>query len=255
MFMRNTRPPTRAGSITAGGSCCYAIGRDGFLYFWGITKKAGEAAMRPSLFEPLQGWPVHTVACGMSSTIMAGEEPYADDKMSLITFGPSPTFGELGYGDWQGGKKSSTVPVEVPSLKGGKVIEVCMGLGHSCAIFRDSDAKTQALLDALPVLEATELADDQASSSSSSGSSAAGGKKKAGEEEEEESEESEEESSEESEEESSEEEEEEAPKKKRKRKSSGSASKKKKKKQKAAAAAAKKKKKGKNKKKKKTKKN
>ena len=40
-----------------------------------------------------------------------------------------------------------------------------MGLGHSCAIFRDSDTKTRELLDALPVLEATELDNDGASGS------------------------------------------------------------------------------------------
>jgi hypothetical protein len=70
MFMRNNRPPLRAAQIAAGGSCCYAISKnDNMLYFWGITKKAGEASMSPELFDGTSGWPVSSISVGMSSKL------------------------------------------------------------------------------------------------------------------------------------------------------------------------------------------
>jgi hypothetical protein len=134
------------------------------LYFWGITKKAGEAAMTPQLFDETSGWPVSTVAVGQSSSILAATEPYEDDNDTLISFGPSPTFGELGYGQMEGGgrdgqtgiKKSSTIPLEVPAIQGAKVLEVTMGLSHSVCLVR-ATGKSRAILDALDVYEEAEL--------------------------------------------------------------------------------------------------
>jgi hypothetical protein len=159
------QPPLRVAQIAAGGSCCYAIStNDRMLYFWGITKKAGEAAITPQLFDETSGWPVSTVAVGQSSSILAATEPYEDDNDTLISFGPSPTFGELGYGQMEGGgrdgqtgiKKSSTIPLEVPAIQGAKVLEVTMGLSHSVCLVR-ATGKSRAILDALDVYEEAEL--------------------------------------------------------------------------------------------------
>jgi len=59
--------------------------------------------MSPELFDGTSGWPVSSISVGMSSTILAATEPYEDDHDSLISFGPSPTYGELGYGEMEGG--------------------------------------------------------------------------------------------------------------------------------------------------------
>jgi hypothetical protein len=50
------------------------------------------------------------MSCGNNSTFVV-----ADDD--VITWGPSPTYGELGYGDPSNNPKSSTVPKIVESLK------------------------------------------------------------------------------------------------------------------------------------------
>ena len=133
MFMRNNRPPLRAESITCGGSCVYVVSKnDNLLYFFGITKKSGEAAMTPQMFDGTSGWSVSCISVGNTSTILAATEPYDDDHDSMISFGPSTTYGELGYGLMEGGgihgktgyKKSSTIPMEVPDMIGAKVLQV-----------------------------------------------------------------------------------------------------------------------------------
>jgi hypothetical protein len=55
------------------------------------------------------GWEVRSLSCGNNSTFVV-----ADDE--VITWGPSPTYGELGYGDPSNNPKSSTVPKIVDSL-------------------------------------------------------------------------------------------------------------------------------------------
>lgn len=113
---------------------------------WGVTKKAGECNMYPKPIRDLQGWKVKSVAVGKTSTIVA-----ADD--SLITWGPSPTWGELGYG--KSGPKSSTKANKVDSLEGGgEFVKVAMGGSHSLVVFNPKDPK---FLSKLPVLNQPEL--------------------------------------------------------------------------------------------------
>jgi len=120
------------------------------LYFWGITKKSGEATLKPTIFEELQGIKILAVACGVSSTIVALEDH------TIVTWGPSPTYGELGYGD--GNPKSSTKPKEVDSLRGAKVPPNCVAAGYAASFvlvdFEDEESKK--VLEALPTLELDE---------------------------------------------------------------------------------------------------
>ena len=58
--------------------------------------------------------------------------------------------------DGNGIKKSSTVPMEVPDIKGAKVLEVAMGLAHSMCIVR-ATGKSRSIIDKLPVHDVEEL--------------------------------------------------------------------------------------------------
>ena len=87
------------------------------------------------------------VSVGKTSTIVAADN-------SLITWGPSPTWGELGYG--KSGPKSSTKANKVKSLdEQGEFTKVVMGGSHSLVILKPSDPK---FLSTLPVLDQPELA-------------------------------------------------------------------------------------------------
>ena len=86
------------------------------------------------------------MSVGKTSTIVA-----ADD--SLITWGPSPTWGELGYG--KSGPKSSTKANKVNSLEeSGEFVKVVMGGSHSLVILKPRDPK---FLSKLPVIDQPEL--------------------------------------------------------------------------------------------------
>lgn len=112
-FAQRTQAKLRCSRIACGTTCSYAILREPFesLYFWGITKKAGESTTKPTLYDELQALKMRDVSVGVSSTICVSQ---VDDPM-VITWGCSPTYGELGYGDK--GPKSSTKVKEVDSLK------------------------------------------------------------------------------------------------------------------------------------------
>lgn len=75
----------------------------GALFMFGLTKRTGEANMYPKPVQDLAGWDIHHFAAGYTSIMIA-----ADD--SVIAWGASPTYGELGLGDIT---KSSSVPKEV----------------------------------------------------------------------------------------------------------------------------------------------
>lgn len=131
-FMWRAKPLMRAKFITCGSMCCNVVDvHQGALYFWGIRKVNNEADLRPKLVQNVQGWKISTVACGPSSTIVAAD--YGGDS-SLITWGLSPTHGELGYGE--GVPKSSSVSKKVESLDTATVLGVAMGLGNSLAIVK-----------------------------------------------------------------------------------------------------------------------
>jgi hypothetical protein len=140
--------------MCCGATCTYAVVGDpyNFTYMWGITKKSGEANMYPMPVEDVMRLKVRSIASGNTSTILASE----DD--TLVSWGASPTFGELGYGDGAE-RKSSTKPEYVSELKGAQVLQVAMGYSHSVIIADTSHAATNKVLEGVPTFEPEEVAD------------------------------------------------------------------------------------------------
>lgn len=68
----------------------------------------------------------------------------ADD--SLIAWGASPTFGELGLGDLQ---KSSSQPKEVTKMAEMNISQVAMGYSHTMLLVNTDDEKTKVKYDKL----------------------------------------------------------------------------------------------------------
>jgi len=106
------------------------------FFMWGQTKRAGEANMYPKPVQDLCGWDVRSVGCSATSIVTA-----ADD--SVIAWGPSPTYGELGLGET---KKSSTKLQEVKALDGSYCSMVTCGMGHTLYICRDSTDEDKKIL-------------------------------------------------------------------------------------------------------------
>lgn len=129
-----------AARVFAGATHSMALDVNGLLYFWGQNKSSGEATMYPKNVQDLCGWRISAVACANRSIFVV-----ADD--SCISWGPSPTYGELGYGE--GKSKSSTTPQEVKSLDGIHVMNVACGFGHTLLIARDKSPEDQANLNKL----------------------------------------------------------------------------------------------------------
>ncbi|XP_062479580.1 protein RCC2 [Pezoporus occidentalis] len=130
-------PGRGAAQIYAGYTCSFAVSETGGLFFWGATNTSRESTMYPKAVQDLCGWKIRSLACGKSSIIVAADE-------STISWGPSPTFGELGYGDHK--PKSSTAAQEVKTLDGIYTEQVAMGYAHSLVIARDeTDAEKEKL--------------------------------------------------------------------------------------------------------------
>ncbi|KAM9370368.1 protein RCC2 [Phaethornis superciliosus] len=130
-------PGRGAVQIYAGYTCSFAVSETGGLFFWGATNTSRESTMYPKAVQDLCGWKIRSLACGKSSIIVAADE-------STISWGPSPTFGELGYGDHK--PKSSTAAQEVKTLDGIYTEQVAMGYAHSLVIARDeTDAEKEKL--------------------------------------------------------------------------------------------------------------
>eukprot|EP00924_Labyrinthula_sp_SR-Ha-C_P009688 maker-scaffold_22-snap-gene-3.51-mRNA-1 protein AED:0.01 eAED:0.01 QI:102/1/1/1/1/1/3/104/491 len=151
-FMQRTVPATRATKIACGGSSSFAVlGEPYFsLYMWGITKKSGEATMYPKLCDEVSGWRVRSIACGNTSTIVASQR-------TTITWGPSPTYGELGYG--VDGPKSSTKSKAVDDLDKCKTLMVAMGYSHSLVVVDvgEGENKARKIIEDLPVFDPQEV--------------------------------------------------------------------------------------------------
>ncbi|KAM3659752.1 LOW QUALITY PROTEIN: protein RCC2 [Ammospiza maritima maritima] len=133
-------PGRGAAQIYAGYTCSFAVSETGGLFFWGATNTSRESTMYPTV-QDLCGWKIRSLACGKSSVIVAADE-------STISWGPSPTFGELGYGDHK--PKSSTAAQEVKTLDGIYTEQVAMGYSHSLVIARDESEAEQEKLRKLP---------------------------------------------------------------------------------------------------------
>uniref|UniRef100_A0A8C6L6R6 Regulator of chromosome condensation 2 n=1 Tax=Nothobranchius furzeri TaxID=105023 RepID=A0A8C6L6R6_NOTFU len=134
-------PGRGAAQIYAGYQCSFAINEMGVLFFWGVTNTSRDSTMYPKAVQDLCGWKVRSLACGKSSIIIAADE-------STISWGPAPTFGELGYGDSK--PKSSTTAQEVKTLDGIYVEQVVMGYAHSLVIARQDAQQEQEKLKKLP---------------------------------------------------------------------------------------------------------
>ncbi|XP_062363771.1 protein RCC2 [Cinclus cinclus] len=134
-------PGRGASQIYAGYTCSFAVSETGGLFFWGATNTSRESTMYPKAVQDLCGWKIRSLACGKSSVIVAADE-------STISWGPSPTFGELGYGDHK--PKSSTAAQEVKTLDGIYTEQVAMGYSHSLVIARDESEAEQEKLRKLP---------------------------------------------------------------------------------------------------------
>jgi len=122
------RPNGSVNRVFCGGTFTIAESNLGF-YLWGQTKRAGEANMYPKPIQDLYGWNVRSVACSATSILVAADE-------TMIVWGPSPTYGELGLGEVN---KSSTTPKEVKTMCGAHVIEVTASQGTSLMIVRDDN--------------------------------------------------------------------------------------------------------------------
>ncbi|XP_071496577.1 protein RCC2 homolog, partial [Diadema antillarum] len=138
-------PMKGAQTIEAGSSYCMAVTEQGTkeqLYFWGQAKTTGEATMYPKPVQDLSGWNVRSVGCSNHSIVVA-----ADD--CVISWGPSPTYGELAYGEAD--SKSSTVPKKARPLENVYIHHLTCGMGHSLFIARDDTEEDKEILNKIPV--------------------------------------------------------------------------------------------------------
>ncbi|KFM78642.1 Protein RCC2-like protein, partial [Stegodyphus mimosarum] len=127
--------------VFAGGTYSMAVNELDVLFFWGQNKRAGEATMYPKPVPDLVGWQVRDVGCSNCSIVCVADE-------SVISWGPSPTYGELGYGESR--PKSSTTPQEVKPLDGIHIHAVACGYGHTLLIARDDSEEDRNKLNQLP---------------------------------------------------------------------------------------------------------
>lgn len=161
----------RAKSLVCGGTITYfVLHAGGLIYFCGIAKKSGEANMIPKALNDLHGWDVRSIACGSTSTLVAAEQ-------TLVAFGPSPTCGELGFGEVT---KSSTKCKIVEDLGETHVIQVAAGHSSSLVLL-DTVSETPLAKHARTLLESGKIAvmkpaAPDASSSAAAEAAPAGGK-------------------------------------------------------------------------------
>ncbi|KAM4016911.1 LOW QUALITY PROTEIN: protein RCC2 [Anomaloglossus baeobatrachus] len=135
-------PGRGASQIYAGATSSFAVSEMvSGLFFWGATNTARDSTMYPKSVQDLCGWKVRSLSCGKSSVIVAADE-------STISWGPSPTFGELGYGDNKA--KSSTTAQEVKTLDGIYSEQVAMGYSHTMIVARDETEQDKEKLKKLP---------------------------------------------------------------------------------------------------------
>ncbi|XP_059489560.1 protein RCC2 homolog [Neocloeon triangulifer] len=127
--------------VFAGSTYSLALAENGNVFSWGMTKRTGEANMYPKPVQDLCGWDVRSIGCSVTSVMVAADE-------SVIGWGCSPTYGELGLGET---KKSSANPTEVKLMDGIHVHAIEMGMGHTLMICRDESEQDKANLADLPV--------------------------------------------------------------------------------------------------------
>lgn len=100
--------------------------------------------MYPKLVQDLSGWRIRSIGCCNKSIIIAADE-------SLVSWGPSPTYGELGYGDNK--PKSSSTPQEVKTLDNVYIHSVTGGFGHTLLIARVDEDSEKERIAKLPIFK------------------------------------------------------------------------------------------------------
>jgi len=126
--------------IYCGSTFCICINEHKVAYLFGQTKKTGEANMYPKPMQDLYGWNIRSVGCGVTAIVMAADN-------SVISFGPSPAYGELGHGPV---RKSTTTAMEIKALEGVYVEQVACGMHHTLMVVRDASEEDQDKIDNLP---------------------------------------------------------------------------------------------------------
>ncbi|KAI4464569.1 protein rcc2 [Holotrichia oblita] len=130
-------------SVHCGSTYSLAVTDFGALFMFGQTKRTGEANMYPKPVQDLAGWDIHHIGAGNTSIIIAADE-------TVIAWGASPTYGELGLGDFT---KSTTVPKEVTRLSGIKVLCLTMGLSHTLLIAQNETPEQTSKLESFDKFE------------------------------------------------------------------------------------------------------
>lgn len=132
-------------AIYCGSSYSIAVNEFKMSYLFGQTKKTGEANMYPKPIQDLSGWTTRSIGCGTTCTVVAADN-------SVISFGPSPAFGELGHGEH---RKSSTTPMEIKALEGIYVEQVACGMHHTLFLARSESNEEKEKIADLPEYKPT----------------------------------------------------------------------------------------------------
>ena len=140
--------------VAAGGTSSFCTMVGGQLFAWGKLKPSGENLMYPNPYLDLAGWAIISLACGATTFGCAAS---AGGERSVITWGHSNGYNELGYGE--GGKKSSANPDKCMALEGVECWQVALGAGHTLFLV---DAEHEKVKGA-PVWDAKPI-DDEAPS-------------------------------------------------------------------------------------------
>ena len=136
--------------IAAGGTSSFCTMVGGQLFAWGKLKPSGDTMMYPTPYLDLAGWDIASLSCGATTF---GCCATAGGERSVITWGHSGGYCELGYGE--GGKKSSANPDKCMALEGVKCLQVAMGAAHSLFLVDGDDEKVKKA----PVYDAKEVDD------------------------------------------------------------------------------------------------
>lgn len=170
---------SRVTGVFAGSKFHFATTAYKQTYFWGQTKMSGEATTYPKVLHDLSGWQVRSLTAGATSTMLCAGE-------SVVAWGPSPTCGELGFGDGELRRgmvvKSSAKPKLVDAMEGATTLDVRLGLQFSVMVVARGDDAGDAVLEKLATLEEEDVAPPPRAKSGGGGGekpAAAAGKKRA----------------------------------------------------------------------------
>ncbi|KAL0902086.1 hypothetical protein ABMA27_000039 [Loxostege sticticalis] len=130
-------------SVHCGATYSLAVNENGALFLFGQTKRTGEANMYPKPVQDLTGWNIRSVGTSNTSIVIA-----ADD--TLIAWGVSPTYGELGTGEIN---KSTARPKEVSRMEGLNITQVAMGYSHTLLLSEDSADEVKQKLENVPTFD------------------------------------------------------------------------------------------------------